>query len=669
MPRTPSKFGSDDEPPVRLRLPLGKRDEYNAIPVAAPDLDEEIEHFYVCDECGQTVDRRRLGDVLYHEEPGHKPLGPSLRFIPPMKPTLASAVPEGDQWLHEIKYDGYRTQLIIRNWEASAYTSGGYDWSDRYRPILGCALELDCSSAIIDGEMIVQDEQGRSNFAAFKAALSDHPQKLVFMAFDLLHLDGNNLRARPCLDRREKLRGLLAALDPSNRIRFSDHVQGDGAAFFEAAERMGLEGIVSKRVKSRYSSGPTRSWLKIKCFCEDEFLVIGTSRGDRAPVALLARQTDAGLEYAGAAMVTLPSPEREIFWRWNEELKTATPALPMEPRKETSWLRPEMTVRVRHLQGEEMLRHATVKEITALPRKPTRAEQEASRHSRKPPESKRFEPSYSSPAISKAALLTYYEQVAPLMLSWIRARPLNLFRCPGAECFFQRNENHPTTEAKFDPPIRKVPVLQKNGKTENYLHIDDASGLLACVQLDTVEFHGWGSRIADIEKPDRIALDLDPDEGLSFELVKDAARQLRRSLEAIGLVSYPLLTGGKGVHIVVPLTPEAEWPEVRSFAKRFCDALAEADPDRFTTALPKAQRKGRIFLDWLRNQRTATAIMPYSARARPGAPVAAPLTWNEVDVVDGAAAFSIGSVDLLLERSTRTSLQGWGEAEQTLPVF
>lgn len=392
--------------------------------------------------------------------------------------------------------------------------------------------------------------------------------------------------------------------------------------------------------------------------------MIGTSKGDRAPVALLARETDAGLEYAGAAMVTLADPEREVFWRTNEELKTPKPALSMAPRNETSWLRPEMKVRVRYLRGEDMLRHATVKAIVSLPRPEKR--QSTSTSSKPAPKAARAEPTYSNPGISKAALVDYYAEITPLMLPWITGRPLNLFRCPKQACFFQRNENHPATEAAFDPPIQKLPVVQKNGKTENYLHIEDAAGILACVELDTVEFHGWGSRIGDIEKPDRIALDIDPDEGLSFQLVKEAAHQLRRSLEAIGLTSFPLLTGGKGIHVVVPLTPESVWLEVREFAKQFCAALAEADPERFTIALPKAQRKGRIFLDYLRNQRTATAVMPYSVRARPGEPVAAPITWDELDTVETAAAFSRSNVSALLERAGGP-LSAWGEADQLLP--
>lgn len=280
-----------------------------------------------------------------------------------MLPTLAAAPPKGDDWQHEIKYDGYRTQLLIDGADVRAFTRNGHDWARKYPAAVRAAGELRCSSAILDGEMIIQDEQGRSDFGGFRAAIDQRPNDLVFMAFDLLHLNGHDLRREPLLERRIRLRELLGTNDPSCCIHFSDHVTGSGAAMLEAADKMRLEGIVSKKVTSRYRSGPSKSWLKVKCFAEGEFVVIGTSRGARAPMALLAREDGGRLQYAGSAMVTLAGAERERFWRANERLKVDQPSLPMEARKETSWLRPEMRVRAQFLRGEEMLRHATVKGI------------------------------------------------------------------------------------------------------------------------------------------------------------------------------------------------------------------------------------------------------------------------------------------------------------------
>jgi bifunctional non-homologous end joining protein LigD len=277
------------------------------------------------------------------------------------------------------------------------------------------------------------------------------------------------------------------------------------------------------------------------------------------------------------------------------------------------------------------------------------------------------EPTYPKPDISVTATTTYYEIVAPLMLPFLEGRLLNLFRCREGKCFFQRNREHPPSGDAFADPIRFVPVTQKNGRTEDYLYVADVAGIIACAKTDAVEIHGWGSREDNVERPDRLVIDLDPDERLSFERVREAALQLRRSVDALGLKSFALLTGGKGVHVVVPLTPEAPWSQVRAFAKAFCSALADADPTRFTIALPKAQRRGRIFLDFLRNQRTATAILPYSARARAGSPVAAPVSWDELERIERADHFSIVDAAELLRRADRRALRGWGIAEQRLP--
>jgi bifunctional non-homologous end joining protein LigD len=279
------------------------------------------------------------------------------------------------------------------------------------------------------------------------------------------------------------------------------------------------------------------------------------------------------------------------------------------------------------------------------------------------------EPTHQKPDISVRATTLYYEIVAPVMLPYLDGRLLNLFRCRQDSCFFQRSRAHPPSGRDFRAPVRFQPVNQKNGRTEDYLYVTDAEGIIACAKVQTVEFHGWGSRAGQVETPDRLVIDLDPGEGVTFEDVKEAALQLRRSFEAIGLQSFAMLTGGKGVHVIVPCQPEARWPAVRNFARAFCTALSEAAPDRFTVALPKAHRTGRIFLDYLRNQRTATAILPYSARARDGAPVAAPVTWDELARFTSAQAFSIADAGELLQRSGRKALCGWGIASQSLPAI
>ena len=244
-------------------------------------------------------------------------------------------------------------------------------------------------------------------------------------------------------------------------------------------------------------------------------------------------------------------------------------------------------------------------------------------------------------------------------------RPLTLIRCPqgrAKKCFYQKHD-----AGTFGEAVHRIPIEEKKGEIEDYLYIVDQPGLITCVQMGVIEFHGWGSRIDPLERPDRLVFDLDPDEGLGFDPVRKAAKDLRRYLADIGLITFPMLTGGKGVHVIVPLRPKADWNQVKDFAHRFAVALATAEPERFTANLAKSSRKGRIFLDYLRNQRGSTAVLPYSARARESAPVAAPIHWEELDEMESGGRFTVRDAALLMERAGSRRLQGWGEADQVLP--
>ena len=339
--------------------------------MVAPDLPEAM-HFMNCPSCGQATDCRNLGDVLHHDQPGHAPLPSAalasrLAFVEPMLPTLVDEPPAGEGWLHEIKYDGYRTQIVIDADGARAFTRNGHDWSDKYAPLLKAVGLLGCLRAIVDGEVIVQDEAGRSDFPALRTAIGRTPERLVFMAFDLLHLDGTDLRSLALEQRRERLEELVGDFDPSAPIHFSADVRGGGADFFRAVDAMGLEGIVSKKRGTRYASGRAKTWLKIKAWTEGEYLVVGTEASPGEPVsALLARETDEGLEYAGGAAITLPADSRELFYSAAEQLQRDRPPPGMPRSKRARWIDPKMRVRVRHLKGSEKVRHATVVDVTEL---------------------------------------------------------------------------------------------------------------------------------------------------------------------------------------------------------------------------------------------------------------------------------------------------------------
>lgn len=283
-----------------------------------------------------------------------------LKFVAPMLPTLTRAPPEGREWIHEIKHDGYRTQIIIDGDDGRAFTRNGHDWSEKYHPIIYAALGLPCRSAIIDGEVAVLDEEGRSDFRAMKSTLARRPEALTFIAFDLIHLNGADLRRQPLCERREALRTLVSSAPAP--LMFSDHIEISGPEFFRHADELCLEGIVSKRRTSLYKSGYSPVWLKTKCMAEAEFVVIGIEVGDAAPVALLAREDPEGLEYVGGAMVTLTDAERERFWRAAELHASTKPPIPIAKRG-ASWLQPNIRVRARHLKGAGKLRHATLQKL------------------------------------------------------------------------------------------------------------------------------------------------------------------------------------------------------------------------------------------------------------------------------------------------------------------
>jgi len=267
--------------------------------------------------------------------------------------------------------------------------------------------------------------------------------------------------------------------------------------------------------------------------------------------------------------------------------------------------------------------------------------------------------------LTKGDLADYYAAIAPLMLPWAAGRPVSLVRCPqgrGKKCFFQKHDS-----GSFGKHVKHVPIREKDGGLEDYLYVDDAEGLLTCVQMGTIEFHGWGSRVEDVEAPDRLVIDLDPDEGLDFKDVRRAAKDIHDQLEDLGLVSFAMLSGGKGIHVVVPLSPGHSWDEHKGFAHRFAEALSQLEPERYIANMSKAKRVGKIFVDYLRNQRGATAVLPYSARSRDGGPVAVPIAWGELKDFDNAQPFSIRDADRLLRRAKGKSLAGWGFAEQALP--
>jgi bifunctional non-homologous end joining protein LigD len=606
-------------------------------------------------------------------------------FRKPQLATLVDHVPSSSNWMHEIKYDGYRTLVAVGGGKAKAYTRTGLDWSERFAPIVAAAAQLE-GSALIDGEVVALDQDGRPSFQALQASLKEGSGALAYFAFDLLTLDGGDLTALPNLDRKERLKGLL--IGAREAIRLSDHVLGNGEKLFESLCKQGLEGVVSKRADAPYRvDRRTQSWLKIKCLHRQELVIVGWTPSDKGRgfrSLLLGLHENGAMRYAGkvgtgfgvAAIDELMDRMKPL------ERKTPTVEAPRAAVRGAHWITPRLVAEIAFTEwtDEGVLRHPSF-----LGLREDKAEKDVVREvpadlpAEKPRPAAKARPAdhagvhitnpdrvvYPESGITKGQLADYYAQLADPILAWLADRPVSLVRCPqgrAKHCFFQKHD-----AGSFGDAVRHVPIREKDGHEEPYLYLDDAKGVLTCVQMGAIEFHGWGSKVADVEMPDRLVFDLDPDEGLDFGDVKKAALQLRDVLGEIGLATWPMLSGGKGIHVVAPLDASRDWVAVKDFASRFSKAIAQAHPDRFTANMKKVERRGRIFLDWLRNQRGATAVLPYTVRARPNAPVAAPILWDELDDIHKAGHFTIADADDLLQRAGSKSLRGWGRAGQRLP--
>jgi bifunctional non-homologous end joining protein LigD len=612
-------------------------------------------------------------------------------FEEPQLATLVDEVPPGSEWVHEYKYDGYRLLLSVGDGVATAWTRKGLDWSDKFKALVKAAARLP-AGCLIDGEAVALDDDGKPSFQLLQATLKDRRgANLAYYAFDLLTDRGEDIRKLSNIERKERLAALLEGVSPP--ILYGDHVIGRGGALLKEVCKQGGEGIVSKKASAAYSGTRTRNWLKVKCIQRQEFVIIGWSESDKRlgfRALLLAAKDGGKLTYVGKVGTGFNAKLiQELMGRMEPLAIDKMPAeVPRPDRKGAHWIEPKLVAEINFSEftDDGILRHPSfvalredkpakdvVKEVpkhlSAKEAKPKRSRSKKTALA----SAEDFGIEISSPErvifpelkLTKKDLADYYAAVEPLIMVDAANRPMTLIRCPGGrtgECFFQKHD-----KGTFGPHVKHIPIEESNGAVEDYLYFDDIRGLLASVQMGTVEFHGWGSKVEKVECPDRLVFDLDPDVGLDFNKVKTAAVRLKALLEDLGLKSFPLLSGGKGIHVVVPLDQSTDWPMVKSFAERFSRAISEAEPQTFTANIRKVQRKGRIFLDWLRNQRGATAVMPYSARAREGAPVSAPIAWEELDRYDSGHHFGIRDADELLDRASSKVLAGWGKAKQALP--
>jgi bifunctional non-homologous end joining protein LigD len=575
---------------------------------------------------------------------------PFPAFRRPQLAVSVDAPPEGSEWIHEVKYDGYRIQAQVAGNAARLLTRNGHDWTSRY-PFIARALSgLTVGSAVLDGELVALDAEGRSRFSL----LADQTgARLAYFAFDLLEEDGACLADQPLHKRKARLRELLGSGE--GPLRFSDHLEGDGAQVARAACRMELEGIVSKRRTGRYRPGRHDSWQKSKCVGRDEFVIAGYRRSDKPgrPFASLLVGDYSGndLIYRGRVGTGFDAADLDRLAALMKPLIRKTPAfsgLPATARRGAVWIEPRLVAEIAYPEKTSagLLRHPaflglredkTAREVT-LQQKRTPAPAAA----RPAPASHGVGITHASRIVIPEAGLTkgdvagWYDRAATHILPWLKGRPVSLLRCPSGVtdgCFFQKHAG------QLPPQIRRVRIEEKRGGSADYLTIADRDGLLQAAQMGMIELHGWGALADRIERPDRMVFDLDPDAALPFLDVVRAAERIRDILAEAGLASFPLVTGGKGVHVFVPLERRQTWEDVASVSRGIARSLAGAAPESFVATASLEKRKGRIFIDWLRNRRGATAIIPFSLRARPAAAIAAPVSWEELAGLPGADVF------------------------------
>ncbi|MCD2181845.1 DNA ligase D [Rhizobium sp. GN54] len=590
-------------------------------------------------------------------------------FVEPSLATLATKPPAGTRWLHEIKFDGYRLQARVEAGKVKLLTRSGLDWTDRFgKQVLSAFRDLPVGNALIDGELVVESGSGASDFSALQADLSEgRTDRFVYYAFDLLHLDGYDLTAATLVRRKALLRTIVSS--ETGMLRYSADFEDDGEVLLKHACRLGLEGIVSKVACDPYRSGRSKGWLKAKCALSQEFVIAGwvpSSTARKAVGSLVLGVYDGDrLEHVGRVGTGFSHALALDLARRLERLKAdaspfAAPLTAVEARG-ARFVRPELVaeVKFRAWTADGHLRHAAFRGIREdkSPKDIVRETAATAAGGRNGNGNKRSTMSKSAArpnssvelthpdrvywpkeGVTKGGLADYYAEVWPFMEPFVVGRPLALLRCPDGidgQQFFQKHpwkgiNEHITLVADPREPAEAP-----------YIAIGDFDGLTGLVQSAALEIHPWGGTTADWEKPDTIIMDLDPGPGVAWSEVIAAALEIRDRMKDLGLATFVKTSGGKGLHVVSPLKPKAEWPDAKAFTKDLADRMAADSPEKYVATIAKAKRGGKILIDYLRNQRGQTAVAPYSTRARPGAPVSMPLAWDELDAALGPAHFTV----------------------------
>jgi bifunctional non-homologous end joining protein LigD len=623
-------------------------------------------------------------------------------MIEPMLATLTDEAPEGDEWLAEIKFDGYRALCRLQKGKAALYTRAGNDWTAKWPDIAAAAAALPAQEAWLDGEVVALDEQGNVSFQLLQN-MSQAGSRLAYYAFDLPYLNGYDLRGLPLAQRKELLRALLENADPAGPVRYSEHLAGNVQDAFSHACMHGLEGIMVKLAGAPYAATRSQAWLKVKCQQRQEFVVGGytdpAGKREKFGALLLGVYDDDGsLRYAGRVGTGFDAGMLRALSKDFAALATDTPPFRDPPKKRGApglhWLEPKLIAEVKFAQwtNDGLIRQGAfmgmrsdkpaseIRQEAPVPVEQARqhAEEEASAAPARGRRGARAQaeeatvagvhlshPSrvlFEKAGVTKLDLARYYEDIAGQILPHLKERPLTLVRCPqGHHCFFQKHANDTTVEG-----VGRIEV-PTGGATATYMTAGTLPELVRLVQMGVLELHTWGARGKRLDRPDRIIFDLDPDTALEWKQVVEGALLVRSLLDDLGLASFVKTTGGKGLHVVAPLAPDRSWDEAKAFSKSVAQQLERVLPGRFIANMSRDKRAGRIFVDYLRNASEATAVAAYSTRAKPGAPVSTPLGWEELK--DGklrSDSYTVLNLRQRLDRLKQDPWAGYFECKQKL---
>jgi bifunctional non-homologous end joining protein LigD len=646
------------------------------------------------------------GTEVLREKPARRKGSALPAFIPPQLASLSGKPPDGANWVHEVKFDGYRMQARLQDGKVKLLTRKALDWTHKFKPVADAVAQLDADTALIDGEVVVEQD-GVSNFSSLQDALKTSKTNFVYYVFDLLHLDGVDLTEKPLLERKAALEKLVKSAGRDSIVRYSDHFEIPGSEMLAHACKLNLEGVISKRRDAPYRSGRSDDWIKSKCHANQEFIVVGYKDASHLKGAIgalvLGYNENGKLRYAGRSGTGYSAQMARDLWKKLQPLRRKEPAFGKVPEEERGrkgiWVDPKLVAEVEFtgFTAQGHVRHAAFKGLredksatevvrekpmatrtaakAKTTKKTTKAKTSAPKKSAAPARATKAKSAGTGPvkfthpgriywsdaAITKQQLADYYTSVWDHIAPHVVRRPMALVRCPDGvdgQCFFQKHASAGLDNER----IRRI----KDEKGEELIYIDDLDGLLTMVQAGVLEIHVWGSTVDDIEHCDRLVFDFDPGDDVPWAAVNKAARELRARLADLKLTSFVKTTGGKGLHVVVP-TGGAPWDDTKDFAHAMVLAMEADAPDKYVSKMTKSIRGGKIFLDYLRNGRGATAIVAYSTRARSGATVSVPVDWDELGPKLTPDKFTVLNIGKRLASLKKDPWADIGKVKQKLP--